>query len=123
MCEETDYIYMFLTLPPGDNIYGNKDVYFKKVEGSVMLLQDFRRKFINYMRYRHPGVKYKWTSDYDSFERLGYKIDYINVCKGCKSRSKIGCCSEYNIANRSRRYVIENLYCVENPVDNTEIDC
>ena len=117
MSEETDYIYMFLTLPPGDNIYGNKDMYFKREEGSVMLLQDFKRKFLNYMRYRHPGVKYRWNSDYDSFERLGYRIDYINVCKGCGSRSKTGCCSEYNTANRSRRYVIENICCVENTIE------
>ena len=59
MSEQTDYIYMFLTLAPGDNVYGNKDVYFMKKQSSSMLLQDFKNKFLNYMRFRHPGAKYR----------------------------------------------------------------
>ena len=113
MSEQTDYIYMFLTLPPGDNVYGDKDVYFMKQEGTAMLLQDFKNKFMNYMRFRHPGVKYRWTSDYSSFNRLGYKVMYQNLCKGCGSHARAGCCSEYNVANRCKRYVIENLACIE----------
>jgi hypothetical protein len=69
MSEQTDYLYMFLTLPPGDNVYGDKDVYFMKLPGAAMLLQDFKNKFLNYMRFRHPGVKYRWTSDYSAFDR------------------------------------------------------
>ncbi len=114
MSEQTDYIYMFLTLPPGDNVYGDKDVYFMKRQGAVMLLQDFKNKFINYMRFRHPGVKYRWTSDYSSFGRLGYRVMHLNVCKGCGSHAEAGCCADYSVANRSKRYVIENLLCVEN---------
>ena len=49
MNEQTDYIYMFLT---GDNVYSKRNVYFKKHEGACMLLQDFKNKFINYMKYR-----------------------------------------------------------------------
>ncbi len=59
MSEQTDYIYMFRTLPPGDNVYGDKDVYFMECPGAVTLLQDFKNKFMNYMRFRHPGVKYR----------------------------------------------------------------
>lgn len=55
----TDYIYMFLTLPPGDNVYADKDVYFNMQKGSSMLLQGFKRMFLNYMRFRHPKIKYK----------------------------------------------------------------
>ena len=114
MSEQTDYLYMFLTLPPGDNVYGDKDVYFMRQEGAVMLLQYFKNKFMNYMRFRHPGVKYRWTSDYSSFNRLGYKVVHQHVCKGCGSHAESGCCVNYSIANRSKRYVIENLVCVEN---------
>jgi hypothetical protein len=115
MSEQTDYLYMFLTLAPGDNIYGDKSVYFMRQEGAVMLLQYFKNKFINYMRFRHPGVKYRWTSDYSSFNRLGYKVVHQHVCKGCGSHAEAGCCANYSVANRSKRYVIENLVCVEEP--------
>ena len=113
MSEQTDYLYMFLTLPPGDNIYGNKDVYFMKKPGTFMLLQDFKHKFINYMRFRHPGVKYKWTSDYNAFKRLGYDIEHINICKACGATAKAGCCTHYNIANRCKRYIVKDLACID----------
>jgi hypothetical protein len=116
MSEQTDYLYMFLTLPPGDNIYGDKDVYFMNQPGAVMLLQDFKNKFLNYMRFRHPGIKYRWTSDYSAFNRLGYRVVHLQVCKACGSHATAGCCRNYSVANRSKRYVIENLVCVENPV-------
>ena len=109
----TDYVYMFLTLPPGDNVYGDKNVYFKRHAGSAMLLQDFKNKFMNYMRFRHPGVKYKWNSDYSSFRKLGYDVTYKHVCKACGSPATTSCCDEYHQANRSKRYIVENLVCVE----------
>jgi REP element-mobilizing transposase RayT len=113
MSEQTDHIYMFLTLPPGDNVYGDKDVYFMKQEGAMMLLQDFKNKFMNYMRFRHPGVKYRWTSDYSSFHKLGYRVVHQHVCKGCGSHAEAGCCNKYSAANRSKKYIIENLVCVD----------
>ena len=42
-----------------------------------------------------------------------------HVCKGMGEKfhlAKAGCCPNYSVANRSKRYVIENLLCVENPV-------
>lgn len=116
MSEQTDHLYMFLTLPPGDNIYGDKDVYFMNQPGAVMLLQDFKNKFLNYMRFRHPSIKYRWTSDYSAFNRLGYRVVHLHVCKACGAHATSGCCRNYSVANRSKRYVIENLFCVENPV-------
>lgn len=104
---------MFLTLPPGDNVYGDKNVYFKRQTGSAMLLQDFKNKFMNYMRFRHPGVKYRWSSDYSSFIKLGYDVTYRHVCKACGSLAITSCCGEYHQANRSKRYIVENLVCVE----------
>ena len=101
-----DYIHMFLTLPIdcSDNA-----IHFVKQKGAFMFLQDFKKKFYNYMYLEYPNVEYRWTSDYSTFEKLGYKINYINVCKCCNSRSKTGCCSEYNTTNRSRRYIIEDI--------------
>ena len=116
MSEQTDHLYMFLTLPPGDNVYGDKDVYFMRLPGAAMLLQDFKNKFLNYMRFRHPGIKYRWTSDYSAFNRLGYRVVHQHVCKACGSHATAGCCPNYSVANRSKRYVIENLVCVEEPV-------
>ena len=85
MNQSTDYIYMFLTLPPGDNVYGDKNVYFRRQRGSSMLLQDFKKRFMNYMRFRHPGTKYQWNSDYSSFNKLGYNVTRKNICKACGS--------------------------------------
>ena len=113
MNEHTDYIYMFITLSPKDNVYGDKDVYLMKQDGASMLLQDFKNKFMNYMRFRHPRVKHKWTFDYSSLNRLGYKVSHVNVCKECGFHAKAGCCNKYSPANRSKRYIIEGLVCVE----------
>lgn len=114
MC--TDYIYMFLVLPPGDNVYGDKSVYFERQPGSTMLLQTFKNMFLNYMRFRHPGAKYKWTSDYSSFHKLGYDVTSKHVCKACGSTANYSCCDDYHPANRSKRYVIEHIACVEDYV-------
>ncbi len=76
----------------------------------------FKRMFLNYMRFRHPGIKYKWNSDYSSFHKLGYRITHKNICKGCNSIATTNCCSEYNHANRCKRYIIEDIACVENNV-------
>lgn len=115
--QETDYLYRFLTRDPDDNKWGSAGIYhrlyFRKKKGSSMLLEDFKTKFKNYMKYKHPEVKYKWTSDYSSFKRLGYDVKYAHTCKACMSTTGKGCCEEYNSANRSRRYVIEDMECVE----------
>jgi hypothetical protein len=41
---------------------------------AAMLLQDFKNKFLNYMRFRHPGIKYRWSSDYSAFNRFGMLV-------------------------------------------------
>jgi phage/plasmid-associated DNA primase len=111
--QETDYLYRFLTMDPEDNKWGFKRLYFRNKQGSTMLLEDFKKKYHNYMKYRHPEVKYKWTSDYSSFKRLGYNVKCANTCKACMKTGGKGCCSEYNRANRSVRYIIENIKCIE----------
>jgi len=116
MCENTNYLYMFLTLAPGDNIYGNKNVYFMHQPNSFMYLQDFKHKFLNYMRFRHPHIKYTWSSDYSVFKQLGYCVEQVNMCKACNAISQVNCCSQYNIANRTKRYIIKGLSCIETSV-------
>jgi TPP-dependent indolepyruvate ferredoxin oxidoreductase alpha subunit len=41
---------------------------------------------------------------------------HLHVCKACGSHATASCCPHYSVANRSKRYVIENLVCVENPI-------
>ena len=109
----TDYVYMFLTLPPGDNVYGDKNVYFMRQQGCTMLLQEFKNRFMNYMRFRHPSEKYRWTSDYSSFHKLGYDVTRKNICKACGAAAVSSCCPKYHPANKSKRYIIENIICIE----------
>ena len=71
------------------------------------------------MRFRHPGIKYRWTSDYSALNRLGYRVVHQHVCKGTGKDvhlAKAGCCANYGVANRSKGYVIENVFCIEEPV-------
>ncbi len=54
--QDIDYLYMFLTLGPNENTWSNKGFYFRYVKNSCMLMEDFKRRFTNYMRYRYPQV-------------------------------------------------------------------
>ena len=83
-----------------------------KLIGTLIKVWTFKQTFMNYMRYKHRDVKYKWTSDYSPFKKLGYDVQFINVCKVCYREGKYGCCPDYNAANRSRRYIIKDLKCV-----------
>jgi phage/plasmid-associated DNA primase len=116
MNQSTDYIYMFLTLGPDENAWSNKVMYFVKVNDQCMMLEDFKRKFINYMRFRHPNVKYKWDQDLSAFKRLGYEIVYTKVCRACLQEARKNCCKNYDHANRSTRRIIKHIMCIEHEV-------
>jgi hypothetical protein len=119
MHESTDYVYMFLTLGQGDNIwydkvYNRKKImYFVQKNGHVMWMEDFKKKFYDYMRFRHPTVRHRWTKDYSTFKRLGYLINRKNMCRACKNPAIKGCCDDYSSANRSHIDIITNIICVE----------
>jgi hypothetical protein len=113
----TDYIHMFLTLGPDDNAWSNKVLYFVKVKDHCMMLEDFKRKFFNYMRFKHRNVKYNWAQDLSAFKRLGYEIVYTKVCRSCLKEARKDCCNNYDNANRSTRRVIKHIMCVERTVD------
>jgi Family of unknown function (DUF5906) len=117
MNQSTDYIYMFLTLGPEDNVWSNKVMYFVKVKDQCMMLEEFKRKFMNYMRFRHPNVRYKWDHDLSAFKRLGYEIMYTKVCRSCLREARKDCCENYDHANRSTRRVIKHIRCVERDED------
>lgn len=116
MNESTDYIHMFLTLGPDENAWSNKVMYFVKIKNECMMLEDFKKKFMNYMRFRHPNVKYKWDQDLSAFKRLGYEIVYTKVCRSCLKEAHKECCENYDNANRSTRRVIKHIMCIEKEV-------
>ncbi len=106
---QTDYLYMFLTtFPFGDG------GHFMKQQGEIMLLQNFKKKFFDYMQFRHPEVRYRWTSNYSIFNQLGYRVAVCNMCKGPGYHlAAAGCCSEYSYLNRNKRYIVENIIWIE----------
>jgi hypothetical protein len=114
----TDYLYMFLTLGPDENAWSNRVMYFVKVKDSCMMLEDFKKKFLNYMKFRHPHVRYKWDQDFSAFKRLGYEIVYTKVCRSCLQEAHKNCCKNYDNANRSTRRVIKHILCVDKLVDD-----
>jgi hypothetical protein len=90
MNQSTDYIYMFLTLGPDENAWSNKVMYFVKVNDQCMMLEDFKRKFLNYMRFRHPNVKYKWDKIYLLSNDLAMKLFTLRyAARVYKKRVKI----------------------------------
>ena len=113
MSESTDYIYMFLSLGPKDNAWGDKCVYFIKKNGSSMLMEHFKMKFFNWLKFKHQNLKYKWTCDYSAFKRKGFDITRTKVCKACGHRASANCCNLSGNANRTTRTVIESIVCVE----------
>ena len=70
-------------------------------------------KFYDYMRFRHPLVKHRWTKDYSTFKRLNYVVERRNMCRACKRTAVSGCCDDYSHANRSNVDIITNIVCVE----------
>jgi hypothetical protein len=119
MHETSDYVHMFLTLGPGDNNWydraanARKVMYFVQQHGHSLWMEEFKKKFFDYMRFRHPQVKHRWSKDYSAFKRLGYVVERRHMCRACKCPATRGCCENYNHANRSHVDVITNIVCVE----------
>ncbi len=111
--QETDYIYKFLSLGPDDNVWGSRYLYFIKVPGSTMLLEDFKNKFFNWLRFKHQNVKYKWTNDYSAFKRKGFEVVRTKICKVCHQEARKGCCDYYDPDNRTTRVTIKDIRCID----------
>ena len=54
----------------------------------------------------------------EAFKRLGYDVVYAYICKSCLTNIGPGCCMHYSHTNRSKRYVIKNIVCVETKHDD-----
>ena len=118
MNENTDYIHMFLSLGPEDNSWGDgRYMYFIRDTNSSMLLEDFKKKFFNWMRFKHPNVKYRWTQDYSAFKRKGFDISRTNICKMCMQEARPDCCYFYDRSNRTTRVIIKYIRCIDNNED------
>ena len=128
MHESTDYLHMFLTLGHGDNswfdrtTHRRKVMYFVQHPGHLLWMEEFKKKFYDYLRFRHPLVKHRWTKDYSAFKRLGYVIERRHMCRACKQPATRGCCADYSHANRSHIDVITNIECVETYLPAEECD-
>ncbi len=119
MQETTDYVHMFLTLGSGENMWFDKStncrktLYFVQRPGHTLWMEEFKKKFQDYMHFRHPQVKHTWTKDYATFKRLGYLVERRNMCRACKFPARVGCCAYFSHANRSNVDAIMNIVCVE----------
>ena len=119
MHESTDYIHMFLTIAHGDNVWYDrtsncrKAMYFVQQRDQTLWMEEFKKKFYDYMRFRHPLVKHRWSKDYSAFKRLGYVVERRHMCRACKQPARRNCCENYSSANRSHIDVIMNIVCVE----------
>ncbi|MBC7957240.1 MAG: hypothetical protein H7Y33_15375, partial [Cytophagales bacterium] len=104
MQEITDYVHMFLTLGHGDNMWydrvanSRKIMYFVQQPGHSLWMEEFKKKFYDYMRFRHPLVKHRWSKDYSAFKRLGYVVERRHMCRACKRPATRGCCENYSHA-------------------------
>jgi hypothetical protein len=104
-----------MTLSPDENEQRQQEAVLPLRRGRLPLdpLGDVATSnFMNWMKYRHPHVRHKWTSDYvqsaiASPTRIGV---YVFINRGG------ACCSNYNRSNRSKRYIINNIECVEEEV-------
>ncbi len=113
----TDYIYMFLSLGPNDNVWGSRYMYFIHDPGYFMPMEEFKTKFYNWLRFKHQNAKHRWTHDYSAFKRKGFEIAETKVCKRCGLESFKGCCPYYSQKNRSTQIRIKNIRCVEGDHD------
>jgi hypothetical protein len=90
-----------------------KVMYFVQRPGHTLWMEEFKKKFYDYMRFRHPLVKHRWGKDYSTFKRLGYVVERRNMCRACKRAAVGGCCDDYSPANRSNVDIITNILCIE----------
>lgn len=109
--QETNYLYNFITGAPGANKTKRSDIWIEHDEKAITELEDFKRSFGAFMKFKHNINKYKWssTSDVAILEKQGYKVQRINICASCGQKAHKLCCAGFSRQNRRRRFVIENM--------------
>jgi hypothetical protein len=78
---------------------------FKYVEGSFIKLSKFKNDYNIWMDKSIFKLNYSILLKVNN----NYTIKKIRFCKSCDKRSKTGCCVNYNINNRARVTIIENI--------------
>ena len=108
---ESDLLYQFITNPPGVNKTRNSNIWIEYKEGEITELETLKKKFKAFLKYKHNITSYRWsnTSDHSTLRKEGYFIKRLHICASCNKKAVKGCCSNYNVNNRRRKYVIENM--------------
>ena len=119
---DNNYVFKFLTAGPEDNKTAYYKYYVQYRQGAMTNLADVKKSFENYMKFNYRNVNWKWTNDYTPFKQLGYSVDYMHMCKSCGHEAKKGCCDQYHVANRSKRYVVKDLEIVKEAIMMMEED-
>lgn len=119
---ESDYLYMFLTAPPGSNKTSRSNLWVEFKEGDMVELDTFKKKFKSYVKFKHDD-QYKWsnTSDNAILENLGYHIKRIHICASCGKKANTKCCKEFRRENRRQKYMVLNM-ALRNEVERLEDD-
>jgi hypothetical protein len=102
---ETDFLYRFLIAPPDENTYADTRYYCVYQKDALTEIERVRDLYMKWMKYKHPSIKRPWTNDRSAFQRLGYDIVTLNLCKACSQKHVKGCCSRYNRANKTQKIV------------------
>lgn len=114
---EANHLYRFLTADPDETSSRSKRVVVRQVQGAVTQWPDLKAAFQAYMRYKHPSVKCEAlsTSNTGVFQRLGYQVRHVNVCKACGAEGG-SCCDQYTRANRGKQWRIYDMELVRTVV-------
>jgi phage/plasmid-associated DNA primase len=122
--KESDYLYQFITNPPGVNKTRNSNIWIEYKEGELTELETFKKKFKSFVRFKHNLFNYRWsnTSDISTLHKEGYIIYRVHICASCNKKALKGCCENYNANNRRRKYVIENMVIRNEFIDDDEYD-
>lgn len=107
---EANHLYRFLTADPEETSSRSTRVVVRQVQGAVTAWTDFKAAFQAYMRFKHPSVKYEppSTSNASVFQRLGYQVKHVHVCKACGAEGG-SCCEQYTRANRVKLWRIYDM--------------
>jgi phage/plasmid-associated DNA primase len=110
-------VYRFLRAGPDDSASSRVRTYVVQKKGAFTEWADFKKAFDAYVRYKHPGEKWKLTTDERGpFTKLGYTVVHEHTCKACGSVALVGCCPAYSSANRVKRWRIRDLELVREDV-------
>ena len=102
---QTNYLESFLNEGPDTNQF-----YVIHKEGTYTGLEDFKAVFRIYLKSKDIST-YRWSNECDNvtLELHGFSIARPNLCKSCNLPGGKGCCSEFSINNRYKKYVIQHM--------------